>query len=64
MQREQKTAKADCRCEGMLETKSNNGARSIAQLETKEKDGAYSLLEDILDLDTGKLLTVGYSIGH
>jgi RNA-directed DNA polymerase len=51
MLREQKTAKAGCRREGMLETKSNNGARSIVKLETAEKDGAYSLLERILHRD-------------
>jgi group II intron reverse transcriptase/maturase len=48
MQREQKTAQAGCRYEGMLETKSSNGARSIVALETVEEDGAYSLLEEIL----------------
>lgn len=51
MQREQKTANAGCRCEGMLETNSNNGARSIVSLETVEEDGAYSLLEEILHRD-------------
>ena len=51
MRREQKTANAGCRCEGMLETESNNGARSIAAPETAEKDGAYSLLEEILHRD-------------
>lgn len=51
MLREQKTAKAGCRCEGMLETESNNGARSMVALETAEKDGAYSLLEKILHRD-------------
>ena len=51
MLREQKMAKAGYRCEGMLETESNNGARSIAALETAEKDGANSLLEDILHRD-------------
>lgn len=51
MQREQKTANAGCRYEGMLETKSNNGARSIVTLETVEEDGAYSLLEEILHRD-------------
>lgn len=51
MLRKQKTAKAGCRCEGMLETKSNNGARSIVALESAEKDGAYSLLEEILHRD-------------
>ena len=42
MLREQKTAKVGCRYEGMLETKSNNGARSMVTLETAEKDGAHS----------------------
>ncbi|MEG6585727.1 group II intron reverse transcriptase/maturase [Dendrosporobacter sp. 1207_IL3150] len=51
MLREQKTAKAGCCCEGMLETESSNGARSIAQLETADEDGANSLLEDILHRD-------------
>lgn len=51
MLREQKTAKASCRCEGMLETESNDGARSIVALETAEKDGANSLLEEILHRD-------------
>jgi len=48
MRREQKTAKAGCPCEGMVETESNKGARSIAPLETAEKDGAESLLERVL----------------
>lgn len=51
MQGEQKTAKAGCRCEGMVETESNSGARSIAALETAEKDGAEGLLEQILHRD-------------
>lgn len=51
MLREQKTAKVGCRCEGMLETESNSGARSIVALETAEKDGANSLLEEILHRD-------------
>ena len=51
MLREQKTAKVGCRCEGMVETKSNSGARSIVAPETAEKDGASSLLEAILHRD-------------
>jgi group II intron reverse transcriptase/maturase len=35
----------------MLETKSNNGAWSMAALETAEKDGANKLLEEILHRD-------------
>ena len=49
MQRPQKTAKVGCPCEGMLETESNKGACSIAQLETERQDGAENLLEAILD---------------
>lgn len=49
MQRPQKTAKAGCPCEGMLETKSSKGACSIALTETDRKDGAENLLERILD---------------
>lgn len=49
MQRPQKTAKVGCPCEGMLETKSNKGACSVASTETERKDGAESLLERILD---------------
>ena len=49
MQRPQKTAKAGCPCEGMLETKSNMGACSVALTETDRKDGAEDLLERILD---------------
>lgn len=49
MQRPQKTAKAGCPCEGMLETKSNRGACSVALTETDRKDGAENLLERILD---------------
>ncbi|MDE5584505.1 MAG: group II intron reverse transcriptase/maturase [Ruminococcus sp.] len=49
MQRPQKTTKVGCPCEGMLETKSNKGACSIAVLETERKDGAENLLEVILD---------------
>lgn len=51
MQREQKTAKAGYPCEGMLETESNKGARSVALLETAEKDGAESLLERVMHRD-------------
>lgn len=51
MQREQKTAKAGCRCKGMLETKSNSGARSSVTPEAAEKDGANRLLEAILHRD-------------
>jgi RNA-directed DNA polymerase len=51
MLREQKTAQVGCRYEGMLETKSNNGVRSMAALETAEKDGANKLLEEILHRD-------------
>lgn len=49
MQRPQKTAKVGCPCEGMLETKSNRGACSIALTETERKDGAENLLERILE---------------
>ena len=41
--------KAGCPCEGMLETKSNKGACSIALTETDREDGAENLLERILD---------------
>jgi len=51
MQREQKTAKVGYPCEGMLETESNKGVRSIASLENAEKDGAESLLERVLHRD-------------
>lgn len=51
MQRPQKTAEAGCPCEGMLETKSNKGACSIALTETERKDGAENLLERILERD-------------
>ena len=51
MLREQKTAKAGCPCEGMLETESNREARSAAALETKEKDGVGALLESMLGKD-------------
>ena len=46
MQRPQKTVKAGCPCEGMLETKSNKGACSIALTETDREDGAENLLEE------------------
>ena len=49
MQRPQKTTKVGCPCEGMLETKSNKGACSVALTETDRKDGAENLLERILD---------------
>jgi len=52
MRREQKTAKAGYPCEGMVETESNKGARSVASLETAEKDGAESLLEKVLHKDS------------
>lgn len=51
MQREQKTVKAGYPCEGMVETESNKGVRSIASLENAEKDGAESLLERVLHRD-------------
>lgn len=49
MQRPQKTTKVGCSCDGMLETKSNKGACSIALTETDREDGAENLLERILD---------------
>ena len=49
MQRPQKTMKIGYPCEGMLETKSNRGACSIASTETVRKDSAENLLEAILD---------------
>ena len=49
MQRPQKTTKVGCPCEGMMETKSNKGACSVALTETDRKDGAENLLERILD---------------
>lgn len=51
MLREQKTMQVGFRYEGMLETKSNNGVRSMVALETAEKDGADKLLEEILHRD-------------
>ncbi len=49
MQRPQKTAQVGCPCEGMLETKSNGGACSIALTEADRKDSAENLLERILE---------------
>lgn len=49
MQRPQKTMEIGYPCEGMLETKSNRGACSIASTETVRKDSAENLLEAILD---------------
>ena len=49
MQRPQKTARAGCPSEGMVETESNREACSIALTETDRKDGAEELLERILD---------------
>ena len=49
MQRPQKTMEIGYPCEGMLETKSNRGACSIASTETVRKDSAENLLEEILD---------------
>lgn len=49
MQRPQKTTKAGCPWEGMLETENNKGACSITELERSGKDGAEGLLERILD---------------
>lgn len=51
MLRQQKTVKAGCPCEGMVETESNKGVPSIASPETAEKDGAEGLLERILHRD-------------
>lgn len=45
MQRPQKTAKVGYPCEGMLETESNKGACSVAQLETERQDGAVYIAE-------------------
>ena len=49
MQRPQKTARAGCPSEGMVETESNREACSIALTETDRKDGAEELIERILD---------------
>jgi group II intron reverse transcriptase/maturase len=51
MRGEQKTEESGWTCEGMLETESNRGARSIASLEPEEGNGADSLLERVLDRD-------------
>lgn len=51
MQREQKTARADCPCEDMLETEGNGEVRSNVGAETDERDGAESLLERMLQRD-------------
>lgn len=50
MCREQKTVKAGCPCEGMVETESNRGARSVVLPESAEKNGA-NLLAQILHKD-------------
>jgi hypothetical protein len=50
MLREQKTAEAGCPCEGMVETESNRGVRSVAAPETAERNGA-SILDRILHRD-------------
>ena len=47
MLREQKTSKMGCPCQGMLEAKSNKGARSVATLELA-KENRVKLLEEIL----------------
>ena len=51
MRREQKTAKADYPCEGMLETESSKGVRSIVSLESAEEDSAEGLFEKVLHRD-------------
>jgi RNA-directed DNA polymerase len=51
MLREQKTEKSDCPCEGMVETESNKGVRSITSLDNADKDGATDLLEKVLERD-------------
>jgi len=51
MPRQQKTARAGCPSEGMVEPESSKGAPSIATLENAEKDGAGNLLEEILHRD-------------
>ena len=48
MRRQQKTATVGYLNKGMLETKSNLGAPSIASLETERKDGVENLLEKML----------------
>ena len=50
MLREQKTNKMGCPCNGMLEAKSNKGARSMAALESATRN-RVELLEQILDRD-------------
>jgi group II intron reverse transcriptase/maturase len=50
MCREQKTGKTGYPCEGMVETESNRGARSVVSPETAEKNGA-NLLARILHKD-------------
>jgi RNA-directed DNA polymerase len=50
MLREQKTSKMGCPCEGMLETKSNKGARSMTLLGSVTKS-RVNLLEIILSKD-------------
>lgn len=50
MCREQKTVKGGCPCEGMVETESNRGERSVVSLESAEKNGA-NLLAQILHKD-------------
>jgi len=49
MCREQKTEKSGCPCEGMVETESSKGARSMGTPETAEGNGAESLLERVLE---------------
>ena len=49
MLREQKTEKSDCPCEGMVETESNKGVRSITSLDNASKDGANALLGKVLE---------------
>jgi group II intron reverse transcriptase/maturase len=50
MLREQKMAKADCPCDGMVETENNREVRSVAALETAGRNGA-SILYRILHRD-------------
>jgi group II intron reverse transcriptase/maturase len=49
MCREQKTEETDYSCEGMVETESNRGVRSMASPETAEGNGAEALLERVLE---------------
>lgn len=51
MQREQKTVRAGCPCEGMVEPESSKGVQSVAIRESEEKDGAENLLEKVLHRD-------------